>query len=159
MSASTSSPTGSRCYAPYQLIERRDRLLRARPSVDRVSRRFAAKRAGALAPSLSDATWIAGVAIAYFLAAKIGLALATVGVTVTLVWPPSGVAVAAMLLRGPRVWPGVMIGAFAANATTDAPLGVAVFTAIGNPLESVVAATLLSRVGAFDAALERARDV
>jgi len=124
-----------------------------------VSRRFAAKRAGALAPSLSDATWIAGVAIAYFLAAKIGLALATVGVTVTLVWPPSGVAVAAMLLRGPRVWPGVMIGAFAANATTDAPLGVAVFTAIGNPLESVVAATLLSRVGAFDAALERARDV
>ena len=109
--------------------------------------------------SLSDARWIAGVAVAYFLAAKLGLALATVGVTVTLVWPPSGVAVAAMLLRGPRVWPGVVIGAFAANATTDAPLSVAVFTAIGNPLEAVVAATLLRRVGAFDAALERARDV
>ena len=42
-----------------------------------------------------DATWMAGVAIAYFLAAKLGLTLATVGVTVTLVWPPSGVFIIA----------------------------------------------------------------
>jgi signal transduction histidine kinase len=87
------------------------------------------------------------------------LALATVGVTVTLVWPPSGVAVAAMLLGGRRVWPGVAIGAFAANATTDAPLSVAFFTAIGNPLEALVAASLLRRARGFDASLERVRDV
>ena len=102
---------------------------------------------------------VAGVAAAYFLAAKVGLTLATVGVTVTLVWPPSGVAVAAMLLLGMRVWPGIAIGAFLANATTDAPLAVAFFTAIGNPLEAVVATLLLRRTVDFQPALERVRDV
>ena len=99
------------------------------------------------------------MAAAYFLAAKLGLTLATVGVTVTLVWPPSGVAVAALLLWGRRVWPGVAIGAFLANATTAAPIEVALFTAVGNPLEAVVAAWLLTRVRDFHASLERVRDV
>jgi len=107
----------------------------------------------------ADVAWAGGVAVAYFLAAKLGLTLATVGVTVTLVWPPSGVAVAAMLLRGRRVWPGVAIGAFLANATTDAPIIVALFTAAGNPLEAVVAASLLGRARGFDRSLERTRDV
>jgi signal transduction histidine kinase len=107
----------------------------------------------------ADVAWNAGVAAAYFLAAKIGLTLATVGVTVTLVWPPSGVAVAAMLLLGRRVWPGVALGAFIANATTDAPIAVAWFTAVGNPLEALAAAWLLQRVSDFDASLERTRDV
>jgi signal transduction histidine kinase len=108
---------------------------------------------------LVRAGWVAGVAVAYFLAAKLGLTLATVGVTVTLVWPPSGVAVAAMLLLGPRVWPGVAIGAFLANVTTDAPLAVALFTAVGNPLEAVVATLLLRRTVDFQPSLERVRDV
>src|SRR5262245_32722920 len=107
----------------------------------------------------ADVAWNVGVAVAYFLAAKLGLTLATVGVTVTLVWPPSGVAVAAMLLRTPRVWPGVALGAFVANATTDAPIAIAWFTAVGNPLEAVVAALLLRRTGDFDSSLERTRDV
>ena len=108
---------------------------------------------------LTDLAWGAAVAGAYFLAAKVGLSVATVGVTVTLVWPPSGVAVAAMLLRGPRVWPGVALGAFLANVTTDAPTAVAFFTAVGNPLEAVVAVLLLRRVRDFQASLERVRDV
>ena len=112
-----------------------------------------------MASRRADVAWAGGVAIAYFLAAKLGLTLATVGVTITLVWPPSGVAVAAMLLRGRRVWPGVAIGAFLANATTDAPIIVALFTAAGNPLEAVVAASLLRRVRGFDPSLERTRDV
>jgi len=107
----------------------------------------------------ADVAWNAGVAAAYFLAAKLGLTLATVGVTVTLVWPPSGVAVAALLLLGRQVWPGVAIGAFIANATTDAPIAVAWFTAAGNPLEALVAASLLQRVSDFDSSLERTRDV
>ena len=107
----------------------------------------------------ADVVWNGGVAVAYFLAAKLGLTLATVGVTVTLVWPPSGVAVAAMLLLGQRVWPGVALGAFIANATTDAPIAIAWFTAVGNPLEAVVATLLLRRVGDFDPSLERTHDV
>src|SRR5215207_3536791 len=124
-----------------------------------VNRRFAAIPAFTLTSPLAVATWNVGVAVAYFLAAKIGLTLATVGVTVTLVWPPSGVAVAAMLLCGMRVWPGVALGAFLANATTDAPISVALFTAIGNPLEAIVAALLLGRALDFRVSLERARDV
>ena len=64
-----------------------------------------------------------------------------------------------MLLRGRRVWPGVAIGAFLANATTDASIIVALFTAVGNPLEAVVAASLLKRVRGFGPSLERTRDV
>ena len=107
----------------------------------------------------SGIAWTVGVAVAYFLAAKLGLTLATVGVTVTLVWPPSGVAVAAMLIGGRRVWPGVALGAFAANATSGAPISIALFTAIGNPLEALIAATLLGRARNFDRRLERVRDV
>ena len=69
-------------------------------------------------------------------------------------------------MRSPRccswagsVWPGVAIGAFIANATTDAPIAVAWFTAAGNPLEALVAASLLQRVSDFDSSLERTRDV
>ena len=107
----------------------------------------------------SGLAWTVGVAVAYFLAAKLGLMLATVGVTVTLVWPPSGVAVAAMLIGGRRIWPGVALGAFAANATSGAPISIAFFTAIGNPLEAIIAATLLGRARNFDRSLARVRDV
>jgi len=107
----------------------------------------------------ADVAWNGCVAVAYFLAAKLGLTLATVGVTVTLVWPPSGVAVAAMLLLGRPVWPGLALGAFVANATTDAPIAVAWFTAVCNPMEALVAASLLQRVSDFDSSLERTRDV
>jgi signal transduction histidine kinase len=120
---------------------------------------FAATAPFRLTSSRALVTWNVGVAAAYFLAAKIGLTLVTVGVTVTLVWPASGVAVAAMLLCGIRVWPGVALGAFLANATTDAPISVALFTAIGNPLEAIVAALLLGRALDFRASLDRARDV
>jgi signal transduction histidine kinase len=53
----------------------------------------------------------------------------------------------------------VAIGAFAANATTGAPIGVAFFTAVGNPLEALIAAWLLGRVPGFEPSLERVRDV
>jgi signal transduction histidine kinase len=119
----------------------------------------AADSAPAVDSPMTRVGWTVGVAVAYFLAAKLGLTVATVGVTVTLVWPPSGVAVAAMLLLGTRIWPGVALGAFLANVTTDAPIGVALFTAVGNPLEALVAAWLLRRVRDFHLSLGRARDV
>src|SRR5215469_12615108 len=59
------------------------------------------------------------LAAVYFLAAKGGLRLAVLHPSVTPVWPPTGIAIAALLLRGPRAWPGVFLGAFAANLTTE----------------------------------------
>jgi integral membrane sensor domain MASE1 len=52
----------------------------------------------------------------YFLTARLGLQLATVGHSVSLVWPPTGLALAVLLLSGRRLWPAVLVGAFAVNA-------------------------------------------
>src|ERR1044072_8137756 len=109
-----------------------------------------------------DAARIAAVAFTYFVAAKLGLRLATVGVTVTLVWPASGVAVAALLLLGPRMILGVALGAFLTHLTTSppppAPLGVPVAATIGNSLEALVATVLLRRAE-FNPRIQRVRDV
>jgi signal transduction histidine kinase len=95
----------------------------------------------------------------YWGAAALGLRLATVGSSVTLVWPPSGLALAALLLGGIRLWPGVLLGAFVANATTPGvPIAVAAAIATGNTLEAVLGAWLLRRAR-FDSAMARIRDV
>src|SRR5437879_11287181 len=58
------------------------------------------------------------LAAVYFAAAKLGLMLAFVHASATAVWPPTGIALASMLLLGPRVWPAILLGAFLANVTT-----------------------------------------
>src|ERR1700731_2790877 len=92
-------------------------------------------------------------------AAKLGLTLAFVAEQVTLVWPPTGIALAALLLFGYRLWPGIALGAFLANATANEPLPVACGIAVGNTLEAVVGAWLLQRLIGFRNPLERLRDV
>src|SRR5438874_1182558 len=54
---------------------------------------------------------IVGLAILYVLAGKLGLSLAVVNSSTTAVWPPTGIAIAALLLFGVRLWPGVLLGA------------------------------------------------
>ena len=41
--------------------------------------------------------------------------MAIPGGHITPVWPPSGIALAALLVRGQRLWPGIWLGSFAAN--------------------------------------------
>src|SRR3982751_5501832 len=77
---------------------------------------------------------IPALAAAYFVAAKLGLTMAFVAEQVTAVWPPTGIALAALVSFGPRVWPGVALGAFLANATTNAPLATACGITAGNTL-------------------------
>jgi integral membrane sensor domain MASE1 len=79
----------------------------------------------------------------YIVAAKLGLALATHPAQVTIVWPPSGIALATLLVLGKRYWPGVFVGAFVSNAFTFEPLPVALGIAVGNTLEAVAAAYIL----------------
>src|SRR6266498_4114386 len=75
------------------------------------------------------------VAALYLLAAKLGLKLAFVHASATAVWPPAGIALAALLLRGYGMWPAVFIGAFVANITTAGSLGTSLGIAAGNTLE------------------------
>src|SRR5947208_4776270 len=92
--------------------------------------------------------WLAralALAAVYFVVAKIGLRYATIGPSISPVWPPTGLAVAALVLLGPRYWPAILLGAFLANATTSIPVLAAAGLACGNATEATVAAYLLRR--------------
>ena len=97
------------------------------------------------------------LALVYLGAALLGFRHAVVAEQVTLVWPPSGIALAAVLLLGRWVWPGILVGAFAANLSTDMPMPAATAIAVGNTLEAVAAASLLARAH-FQTDLGRLRD-
>jgi signal transduction histidine kinase len=102
---------------------------------------------------------ILALASLYFVLARLGLSVATVGQSVTLVWPSAGVALVALLLFGNRLWPGVAVGALLVNALTPGvPFLSACGMAAGNTLAAVLATSLLRRAG-FRLSLERVRDV
>ena len=98
------------------------------------------------------------LAAAYFVAAKLGLSLAYSNENITSVWPPTGIAIAALLLLGPRVWPGITAGALLANLSNGAGIVTSLAFCVGNTLAPVVGAMLLRRTG-FRTSLDRLRDV
>ncbi len=85
------------------------------------------------------------VAAVYYALAKLGLGLASVNPSASPIWPPTGIALAAVLLGGVRVWPAIMIAAFAANVTTAGTPVTSAFIALGNTLEAVVGGLLIAR--------------
>src|SRR5260370_37646091 len=90
---------------------------------------------------------LALVAVTYWIAARLSLTLALVHGQVTPIWPPTGIALVAILVLGRSVWPAIFAGALAVNLPIGpSPLG-AVFIASGNTLAPLVAAELLRRVG------------
>src|SRR5439155_506288 len=57
---------------------------------------------------------------AYYLTAKLGLAMGAVGGLAAPVWPPTGIALVALMLFGYRLWPGIAVGAFLVNVAAHA---------------------------------------
>jgi len=102
---------------------------------------------------------VAILATVYIGAAKLGLTMAFVAEQVTAVWPPTGIALAALLFFGYRLWPGIALGAFLANATSNAPLAAAAGIALGNTPEALVGAWTLRPLVQFDLALGPVKDV
>ena len=97
------------------------------------------------------------VGAAYYLGARLGLNLSLVEHNVTPLWPPTGIALAAFLLLGRSMWPGVALAALAVNLPiSNGPLP-ALVTAVGNTVAPLVAAIILERVG-FRRQLDRQRD-
>jgi PAS domain S-box-containing protein len=111
----------------------------------------AADRAWSLAWSIRQLT----CAGAYFAAGKLGLALAFINASASAVWPPAGIAVGALLVFGPRMWPAVATGAFLVNITTSGHVPSSIAIAAGNTLEGLAAWWLVSRWAAGRAAFER----
>jgi len=102
---------------------------------------------------------IGAVAAVYFGAAKLGLLAAVAQKVVSSAWPPTGVALATLLLFGVRFWPGIALGAFLLNWTSGVPAAGAAGIAAGNTLEAVTAVLLLRRVADFRPSLAGLRDV
>src|SRR5438309_6305109 len=99
------------------------------------------------------------VAVAYLGAAKLGLLAAVAQKVVSSAWPPSGVALATLLLLGLRYWPGIAVGALLLNWTAGVPVAGAAGIALGNTLEAVSAVWLLRRVTEFRPSLERGSEL
>src|ERR1019366_7024293 len=96
----------------------------------------------------------------YFVGGLLGKEASFLSGSVALVWPPAGIALAAILLFGYRFWPGVALGAVLFSFTNGLPLGFfTVGTALGNTMGAIVCTFLLKRIISFDNALERTQDV
>jgi diguanylate cyclase (GGDEF)-like protein len=93
----------------------------------------------------SNLALVALLTLSYFAAGKFGLMLAFVNPSATAVWPPTGIALAAFLLLGNQIWPGILLGAFLVNVTTSSSVPASIGIAVGNTLEGLVGAHLVNR--------------
>src|SRR5207247_7576008 len=108
---------------------------------------------------LQTAASIIAIAAVYFCAGRFGLSLALVNPSASAIWPPTGLALAATLLWGYRLWPGIFLGAFLVNSTTPGNPATDLGIAFGNTLEARLGAWLVNRFARGAKAFDRARDV
>ncbi|WP_438948628.1 MASE1 domain-containing protein [Streptomyces atratus] len=97
------------------------------------------------------------VAVCYFATARLGLLQEVVRGQVTPLWPPTGIAVAALLVFGMRIWPGIALGALVVNIFIGPSVVPVLFIAAGNTLAPICSYLMLRRAG-FHNALDRLRD-
>jgi signal transduction histidine kinase/ActR/RegA family two-component response regulator len=102
---------------------------------------------------------IVGVALLYFIVGKLCLTLAFVNASASPVWPPAGLALAALLVLGYRVWPAIFIGALFVNITTAGTWATSLCIAGGNTLEALCGAWLINRYAKGAGVFERVADV
>lgn len=101
---------------------------------------------------------IVALAAIYVAVARLGLKLDPVSRFAALVWPPTGIALAALVLFGRNLWPGVFLGAAVVNVLTGAPLLAASAIALGNTLEAVAGEYALRRIPGFRLGVDRRLD-
>src|SRR5690348_5453419 len=97
-------------------------------------------------PSLPRTSWnLVALTGVYFVAGKLGLSLAFIHASATAVWPPTGIALAALLLYGSYLWPAIFLGAFLVNVTTAGSVASSLGIAMGNTLEALLGVWLIKR--------------
>src|SRR5437868_828493 len=97
--------------------------------------------------------------LVYFIAGKFGLMLASLHPSASPVWPAAGVALAALLVLGYRVWPAIFIGAFLVNVTNTGNAAASLAIASGNTLEAVCGAWLVNRLAGGTTVFDRPQGV
>ncbi|HLP99039.1 MAG TPA: diguanylate cyclase [Sideroxyarcus sp.] len=101
---------------------------------------------------------LGAVAVIYAVFAKLFLAFATANGNVSFIYPPSGIALAALLLFGQRMWPAIFIGSLLESVWVNDPVWVAALISTGNTLSAIVAYRLLNKLN-FDHTFARFHDV
>lgn len=104
-----------------------------------------------------DLLGIAGLSVLCALLARLTLNIFSTSADVALIWPLSGVALAALLLGGRKYWPGILLGAFAGNLWAGGTLWLAVGISTSSTLAALFSHSLLSRSNDFNPALLKAR--
>jgi diguanylate cyclase (GGDEF)-like protein len=108
---------------------------------------------------IKDLPLLAALTAVYFLAGKFGLKLAFVNASSSAVWPCTGIALAAFLILGYRVWPAILTGAFLVNVTTAGSVLTSLGISTGNTLEGVAGCYLVCRFASGQRVFERAQDI
>ena len=106
----------------------------------------------------SDLPRLFGVAFIYAILAKIVLSFFSINGVVSVVWPSSGLALAALLIGGKKYWPGIFFGALTGNLIQGSSFGISGFIAIGNTLEALACIWMLARVPHFNSDLKQPYD-
>ena len=120
---------------------------------------YGARRRPEVLTALRYVGALLALAIIYVVAARLGLVIDSVASFATLIWAPTGIALAALIAGGTRMWPAVFAGALVINLWTGAPVLAAFGIAFGNTLEAVVGAAAVRRIAGFRSSLDRVQDV
>src|SRR5262245_41730146 len=108
---------------------------------------------------VSQLALVASLTLLYFAAGTLGLRLAFVNASATAVWPPTGIALAAFVVLGYRIWPVILLGAFLVNVTTSGVVATSIVIAVGNTLEGIVGSYLVNRFAHGRQFFDRTRDI
>lgn len=107
-------------------------------------------------PSMGTAARIVAIFLLFFVTAQIGLSLSPIQPYISLIWAPSGIALAAFILYGNRVWPAVFAAAFLVSVLRDCPILVALAMAAGTTAAPALGAHYMSAYAAYQADNPRA---
>lgn len=110
-------------------------------------------------PIVNTTVAIVALALVYVCAGRFGLSLASINPSASAVWPPSGIALAAILLWGYRIWPGITLGAFLVNFTAQGSAVSALGIATGNTCEALLGAALVTRLANGANAFDRTQNI
>jgi diguanylate cyclase (GGDEF)-like protein/PAS domain S-box-containing protein len=123
------------------------------------ARAFQDEKAEVFQPQLPRVVSVLLILLIYFFLGKASLRFAFVHPSATAVWLPTGASLAAFLLWGYRIWPGILLGAFLVNFTTAGSLTTSIGIALGNTLEGLVGAYFVNRFARGCKAFDRTQDV
>ena len=87
---------------------------------------------------------------AYVITANIGLAINSVTHYASAVWPPTGIAIAAVVIGGKKMAIPIGLAAYVVNFQIDHSVIVATSIACGNSLEAITGAWMVSQLKTFD---------